>query len=159
MNKEKDILKNKEFILGLIMIVVSIIYFIMTSQLPDKVGQKIDSKTLPFLISGFMFVLGILQIIKGLKVDVIEAVEKTDRVNLIKTVVLLILYIALFSRLGFIISSALFIFFQIILLTPPTEKKNYLLFAIIAIVSSVAVYFIFKEAFDIFLPQGILKFI
>lgn len=159
MDNKKDVFKNKELLLGLIMLVISVVYFIMTSRLPDKADQMLDSKTMPLLVAGFIFILGIMQTIKGLSDGDVGSLEKTDKTNLIKTVVLLVLYIVLFSKLGFIISSALFIFFQTILLTPPTEKKNYILFGVIAVFASVAAYLIFKEAFDIFLPQGILKFI
>ena len=73
------------------------------------------------------------------------------------TVACMVGYAALFDTLGFIISSAAYLFLQITVLS--NEKNRKLpLFAIISVVTSVAVYGIFVYLIGMPLPTGILDF-
>ena len=65
------------------------------------------------------------------------------------------IYIALLGIVGFIIMSALYIFFQALLLSPP-GRRNYKTAAILAILSSVAIDFMFVRLLSVLLPRGIL---
>lgn len=66
-------------------------------------------------------------------------------------------YIFLVPYLGFLISTALYLFFQITLLAPQEKRKNknHVITAAISIVFSAAVYYIFVNLFTLILPQGI----
>lgn len=66
-------------------------------------------------------------------------------------------YTALLGPVGFVVASSLYIFFQIIILSPPGER-NYKIAAIIAVVSSVAVDYLFVVLLSVLLPTGILGF-
>lgn len=72
-------------------------------------------------------------------------------------VVLLILYIALFKPLGFILSSIAFLLCSMTFLTPKT-KRNWFWIIGISVVVPVAVYFLFVSGFKLKLPAGILNF-
>lgn len=67
-------------------------------------------------------------------------------------------YLCLIPYLGFLISTALYLFFQITLLAPKEKHKakNNAITAAISIVFSAAVYYIFVNVFTLILPQGIL---
>ncbi|WP_158084121.1 tripartite tricarboxylate transporter TctB family protein [Marispirochaeta aestuarii] len=77
--------------------------------------------------------------------------------EVILTFVGLGVYTALLGYVGFTIMSILFIFFLSVLLTPP-GKRNYRTAAIIAIVSSVVIDFLFVRLLSVLLPRGILGF-
>jgi len=77
--------------------------------------------------------------------------------EVILTFIAIGVYTALLGPVGFIIMSALYIFFQVIILSPP-EKRNYKVAALIAVVASVAIDFLFVELLSVLLPKGILGF-
>ena len=45
---------------------------------------------------------------------------------------------------------------QFIVLTPADKKPNYLLYTVIAVLTSACVYLLFRYAFDMMLPVGFL---
>jgi putative tricarboxylic transport membrane protein len=71
------------------------------------------------------------------------------------SILLLCAYAALLQPVGFIITSALFIFFQTVILSKGL-KRNYLLFGVVSVVSSVVAYFLFVRVFQVMIPAGIL---
>ena len=68
---------------------------------------------------------------------------------------LLVLYVALLKSVGFIIMTALYIFAQSQLMVPP-EKRSFLISGILAVVTSLLIYFAFTKGLSIILPAGIL---
>lgn len=64
-------------------------------------------------------------------------------------------YVALLSPVGFIITTAIYVFAQILVLAKDA-KRNYMLYAIVSVVTSVAAYYLFVRAFQVMLPAGIL---
>lgn len=154
---------RREMVLGVLILAIGIFYFIMTLQVPGRGG--VDARFVPFLLSGALFLLGTLQLISTFRSkkqmekaeeESTEAPEKIDTGTVIKTIALIILYIALLNKIGFVIMSALYLFIQFIILTPINKKKNYVLYTIIAVVSSVSIFLIFRYVFDLMLPAGLL---
>ncbi|AXM03684.1 hypothetical protein DKG79_14145 [Escherichia fergusonii] len=57
---------------------------------------------------------------------------------------------------GFVISCAIYIFLQTLVLLPRKKKRNYPLFAVVAFVVSSSIFFLFRFGFDILLPAGVM---
>jgi putative tricarboxylic transport membrane protein len=72
------------------------------------------------------------------------------------TLVLIALYITIIGSLGFLISSFLYLFIQITLLTPKIGKRALAFNAVLSAVFSTAIYFLFVKGFLVILPAGIL---
>ncbi len=53
--------------------------------------------------------------------------------------------------------TVVYLFTQFIVLTPVDRKVNYLMYAVIAISTSAAVYLTFRYAFDMILPVGLMR--
>lgn len=81
--------------------------------------------------------------------------RNADTKSLIMIFVVLIIYMALMSVLGFMISSALFLFATMMLLTPK-QKMKLPFIIILSLVVSVGVYYLFVYGLDMVLPAGIL---
>lgn len=83
---------------------------------------------------------------------------KDEMVPLLISIGLMLFYAAAFRPLGFILSSAIFVFGQINLLTirERRTKKGIILSAATAVAVSVLVYIAFRYGLDILLPAGIL---
>lgn len=155
-------MKNNKYLelsLGFIILSLGLIYFLLTKNLPIK--DLIDSRFLPYILSGFLLILSLIQISRGIKVvkygKVKKREEDLDYSTLIKTFATIILYIGFLNILGFIISTIIFLFLEFIILTPDRLKKNYLLYLFIAIITSLIVYFLFRYGLNLILPRGIFN--
>lgn len=69
---------------------------------------------------------------------------------------LLVLYTALIKPVGFIIMTIFYIFAQSQFMVPP-EKRSFMRSAVIAVVSSLVIYFVFTKGLSMALPGGILS--
>ena len=81
--------------------------------------------------------------------------RNADTKALIAIFAILIVYMALMSTLGFMISSALFLFATMMLLTPK-QKRKLPVIIILSVVVAVGVYSLFVYGLDMVLPAGIL---
>lgn len=156
--------KYNDLILGAVMLAFALIYFVMTLQIPRK-GQMIDATFVPYILCFLLAGVGIFQTIRGLGAArsydgstyvAVKAEDAVDVQTVVKTVSLIILYVMLLNVGGFIIMSTLYLFFQFIVLTPDRLKKNYVMYGIIAALSSVIIFAIFRYGFELMLPAGIL---
>ncbi|WP_313506270.1 tripartite tricarboxylate transporter TctB family protein, partial [Stutzerimonas kunmingensis] len=68
------------------------------------------------------------------------------------------IYVVLLGPVGFPIMTALYLYLQFIVLTPVDHKVRHLPYAAIAVVTSAVIYLLFREAFDLLLPAGLLNF-
>lgn len=157
MNQKKLNWNNNDTILGIIILVFGIFYGIMTLQIPGTKSQLFDSRFVPILLTVFIILIGILELGRGLQKPIKNNEKKEfDTKTVILTFILIILYILLYSPLGFIVSTFLFLLLEMNVLTPNYAKKNQLLYIIISLVFSFGIYYLFYFGFTIFLPTGIL---
>jgi len=75
--------------------------------------------------------------------------------GILSTFVLMIAYMVLIPYVGFMITTAVYLFLQMNILTA-RESRKLGMFAVIAVVASVVIYFTFVKAFNLMLPAGIL---
>ncbi|MBP8277934.1 MAG: tripartite tricarboxylate transporter TctB family protein, partial [Propionivibrio sp.] len=69
---------------------------------------------------------------------------------------LILVYIALMQFVGFPIMTVVYLVAQFTILTPAERKPNFLVYAVIAVLTSALVYLLFRYAFDMMLPVGFL---
>lgn len=152
--------RKENLIIFLILAILSIAMIYSAYQIPagSSLGQGADfmPKIVGYLLSacaiGFLY-----QGLKAPKED--TKAEKFDFVPLIRFGIalgLLVVYVLLLKTVGFVIMTALYIFAQSLFMVPP-EKRNILISAILAVVSSVAIYLVFTRGLSLLLPAGILK--
>ncbi len=160
--------KKKELLIGVAMLGTGLGYLLMTTQLPRHDG--IDAAFVPSLLSAMLCLLGFLQLlsVRGLSKAVAEgevegevegqAPVSSDIKTVVKTLALIVGYIALLNPIGFPIMTAIYLYLQFIVLTPLDHRVNHLAYALIAVVTSAITYLLFREAFDLMLPSGLLPF-
>ena len=73
------------------------------------------------------------------------------------TLVFIAIYIWLMKPLGFILSTMIYLFAQIMLIAP-SEKRKPVFILILSVLVSVALYAVFVKGFSVMLPAGILSF-
>lgn len=152
--------KMQDLVFGIVVLAFAAFYTVTTMMIPLKENSDIiNARTVPLLLCAAMWVLGICQLLAARKADgkPLEK-EKRDMLTVGKTAALIVIYIALFEPVGFIITTLLYLFLQFIVLTPANKKANLPVYAVIAVAVSLFVYTVFRYGLDIILPQGLITF-
>ena len=159
---------KKELIIGVAMLGASIAYLVMAYRVPGH--DSIDAATVPTLLAILLCLLGALQTLSAIgnrarpaAESEADAPEQTstsvvEPLTVLKTLGLILIYVVLLGPVGFPIMTALYLYLQFIVLTPVNQKVRHLPYAAIAVVTPAVIYLLFREAFDLLLPAGLLNF-
>jgi len=169
---------KKEIGVGVFFLLFAIAYYIGTLGISTfdpfaahRDGIQLTSQSVPQTLAVLIGSLGIIHIIgNALKLWKIKAetgevsakkpftfkFERTQQLMVI-TVALICAYIFFYNRLGFIVSSTLYLLVQMFVLIPSEKKKKWAPFTVcFSLGISVIVYLIFTRAISMFLPRGII---
>ena len=156
-----DDAKKREYFLGVVVLVAGIAYLFMASRLPLPQRQfvYVNAAFVPYVLASIMCVLGVLQLRAARHFEPKErAGDAVDYPTVIKTVGLIVGYVALLSYVGFPLMTVLYLVAQFVVLTPHEKKVNYVLYVVIAVIASATIYLTFRYAFDMLLPVGPFDF-
>ncbi|MDG9757685.1 tripartite tricarboxylate transporter TctB family protein [Pseudomonas sediminis] len=163
-------LNKKELIIGIAMLGASLTYLVLAQQLPGHDG--VDAATVPKLLAGFLSLLGVMQLVSAFAKPKAagepaaspapaEAEEPTVEIvepkTVIKTLGLILGYMALLGPVGFPIMTVVYLYLQFLVLTPVNQKARHLTYLLIAVICSALIFLLFREAFDLLLPAGLLN--
>ncbi|MEI4769784.1 tripartite tricarboxylate transporter TctB family protein [Psychrobacillus sp. FJAT-51614] len=159
---------------GFFLLIVSAIIFITTFSFKALTTSKIGPDFMPKIIAVLIGAFSIIIIVNGYKrmkamnnekhsidlqeVNVKEIVpedEKESYAPVIITLGLMIGYIVLMPFIGFLIMTSLYLFFQMMVLSHKSNRKNGL-FILISVVTSIVIYYVFRSIFYVMLPTGIM---
>lgn len=106
----------------------------------------------------WLLVSGLLLVFSLRAPDEKEKANTAGMRGFLITAALLFAYILLLKPVGFVITSAVYMFTQMMLFVPKEyrSKKNYIIFAVIAIALPIGVNALFANVFSLILPAGIL---
>ena len=125
------------------------------------IRTDVGSAFIPTLIDWCIIVTGasklLYSIFTGLKSENKKIVFDQDFFGGIGTIILMVLYMLAFQPVGFIVASAVYLFFQMLLLSDKTNRRI-ILFAIVSVLLPVAVDALFVFVIKMPLPVGILGF-
>ncbi|OFO61137.1 hypothetical protein HMPREF3023_02805 [Peptoniphilus sp. HMSC075B08] len=151
--------KVKEILISVVFMLVGIFIYIQAMNIEPLMKNELGSGYFPKVVAGTMIVLSILNLFLNLKKTHIEDENntKSDLFGGLSTIALIGIYSLLYQKVGFLIGTSLYLFLQILILAPK-EKRNIMLFAIISVVFSVFVYYLFTRIINMPLPKGIFGF-
>lgn len=151
--------KVKEILISVVFMLVGIFIYLQAMNIKPLMKNELGSGYFPKVVAGTMIVLSILNIFLNLRKTHIEDENKTksDLFGGLSTIGLIGIYSLLYQKVGFLIGTSLYLFLQILILAPK-EKRNIMLFAIISVVFSVFVYYLFTRIINMPLPKGIFGF-
>ena len=166
MPKKLTFNKCRDLILGVILLGLGVAYTLMADQIKRgnklvqrNVGDFAHARIIPTLLGIILIALAVILIIQGilhLKKEDGKAVKKMSKVDMLSialTFAAMILYIVILPHLGFILSTIIYLFGQITILAPK-NKRNYLLFAIVAVVFTAIAFVAFRIGLTQMLPRG-----
>lgn len=163
--------KNKNLISGIFIFAFSLFFFILSFSINlTNIDKLVGSRLFPQIITILMMMFSLWLIIdnliknkKNIKIEQVNddgEVEKNDgpKPNYKNTILVflsLAIYIFLLNIVGFSIATIFYLFTQMCLLETKT-KRNFGKYAIISVLATFAIYFIFTKGFSLILPRGII---
>lgn len=150
-------MRRRNLISAIILLGLGIGYAGLTSSLPTRaIGSTTQPSFFPWIIAAIFITLSASLLYQGLRPVTDNDVPKSPNVTRDKYVwgfVAFVVYLALLPTLGFI--AANIPFFGVLMFLYGERRPTWL--AVGAIGISVAVFFLFRELFQIRLPSGILS--
>lgn len=157
--------KCKDLILGVVMLLFSGFYLYYAQQIktrPKLTPAYASAQIMPKLLGILLAILSVLCIIQGIKkvrtADEGEKkkADKGDIMAVTLTFAVIIGYTLILPTLGFCLSTAIYLFLQMNILAPKA-KRNYVLFAVVAVVFTAFVFVAFRVGLQQLLPRGIIE--
>ncbi|TWT06519.1 tripartite tricarboxylate transporter TctB family protein [Planococcus sp. CPCC 101016] len=167
--------KHEDVFSGAFLLVVSVIIFITSFSFEALTTSLVGPAFMPQIIAIIMAIFSVIITVSGFKKSK-SATEKTTTPEEVKeeelqeelivtekksykpvliSLALMIGYVALLSYVGFLIMTIVYIFLQMLLLSHITHRKVWL-FLLISVVTSAAIYYLFRNVFYVMLPTGII---
>ena len=162
---------NKDILTGSFMAGLGIAMFVASYGIKDFAATGVGAGFMPRVTAVFLIALGgILLVETRRSISRSSATQSVVNPSIDKVVnekqyfgglaavllsfCLMGAFVGLLDKLGFILTSSVYIFFQMLILAKGI-KKNYVLFGFIAIIASIITNSLFVYAFHVILPQGI----
>lgn len=156
--------RYRDIIAGTVLMVLSVVLFISAFYIKSAVSMNVGPDMMPKLASAVLFILGLAITAQG-AVDLKKGKTDEDqedagklragRLGAGKTMGLMVIYAAVIPTVGFLVSTSVYAFLQMMILSP-ADKKKPALFALVSVLSTVIIYFAFTKAFHLMLPAGII---
>lgn len=165
--------KYRDIVAGVIFLVVAAILYTSSFSIITSIPGRLGAEFMPQVVAWTMAGLSMILIVSGLRpllkkksagVDSSGEMnpdeqmrEASERIQTILMLSVVAVYIILLNILGFVFSSMLFLFVMISIMSNQ-KKKRYWLYGILAILSSIVVYYFFRVVFHLYLPPGLYPF-
>ncbi len=154
--------RYRDFISGLFLLILSGLYISQIGTIKIIDSGSVDAAFIPKLIAGALLFLSVCMILSSvytLKTGEIEEgdSEKTLWGPVVLTAALLLVYVALFERIGFLITTALYLFAQLLVLAPERNVKKTVQYAVSSVISAFILQYIFVHLLYVMLPEGLLR--
>ncbi|GLB28941.1 hypothetical protein LAD12857_08640 [Lacrimispora amygdalina] len=156
--------KYGDMIVGGFFMILSAGMMIMAKMLPKSTIMEIGPDFMPMCIGIVTFVLAAALAffnLKNLKMRTAEAEkmekEDLDYKRMLISFILILVYVYLLQPVGFIVTTILYLPFQMYVLAPDEKKtkKDIVQLAVTSVVFTFIVFFLFRYGFKIILPAGI----
>ena len=156
--------KYGDIVVGIFFMVLSTALIIMAKMLPKSKVMEIGPDFMPLVIGTITLILSAILLflsIKNFKMHAAEidasSIPKCDYKRVLSSIILVLIYVFTMRPVGFIVSTLVFLLLQMLVLSPDDErtKKDVIKLAIIDVIFTMVVFFLFRYGFKIVLPAGI----
>ena len=163
-----QIKRIKDLIFGGAALILSVFYLSASVQVktrPKLTPGYASARIIPILLGTLLAVLSVICLVQGVrklktKPEAGEAPQaqpqKGDLTAVVLTFAVIIAYIAVLSKLGFCLSTALYLFVQMLVLAPK-DKRNYALFAAVSVLFTAVIFVAFRIGLQQLLPRGVIE--
>ena len=150
--------KKKGIVTSILFLAFSIVMIVFARSIKPMMKNDLGSGFFPMVVGIAMCALSVLRLILAIR-EKEGAVKKSgdDLMGGLATIILIGGYCIAFNPVGFIISTAIYLFLQILILTPK-EKRSWPITAAISLVAPFAFYALFVYLINTPLPKGLFGF-
>jgi Tripartite tricarboxylate transporter TctB family. len=153
--------RYKDIVSGAFLLLIAAVLYTATFNIRTFMETAYGATFVPRLVAIVIAVLSLILLIQGIQKarrsegeEGAETVPKSGR-HVILTFGLIIGYILVLDKLGFILSTAIYSTLQMYVLSDFNRRKI-VLYLIISTIASVTLYLVFKKLLYVMLPTGIL---
>jgi putative tricarboxylic transport membrane protein len=152
---------------GIVTILLAILVYVDSASIKVIADTTLDARFYPKFLAVLMILLSLIIILRvGIQLSRAEhsssgsAKENKhaavkEMLPAVETLLLLGLYVFAIEPVGFLLSTPFYVFGQAWILAPKSQR-NPVRFALLGVLSAVAIYCIFKFGFQLLVPPGIL---
>ena len=166
----KAVITDKNFLTGVGVIILGLFMYFASFDIQEFIRTRVGASFVPRVASSLFVILGGILILGSFRCTVPtetpeyateeEEEEEGEKVfgglpAVFLSLILMIAYVGLMESVGFIITSVVYIFLQILVLAKQ-GPHNYLVFGLISIVVPIVVFYLFVNVFKVLIPAGIL---
>lgn len=148
---------NLSKIISLLFLLVGVIYLVLVFQLePASIGNPQSPKFFPGMVAVLMIGLSIALLVQEFRsttsageTDQTSGVDRESIVQISLVTVCAVIYAVLFNRLGYVLSTILFLEGVLAVFNGP---RRWIQNTLVAVIFSVVVYVLFFKLFNVYLP-------
>ena len=153
--------KTRDILCSIIVLAFGAAMIYYVKDVRRVIRSDVGSAFVPTLIGWCIVVTGacklLYSIFTGLKEENKKIVFDQDMFGGIGTIILMVLYMLAFQPVGFVVSSAVYLFLQMLLFSEKSNRRM-ILFAVIAVLLPLAVDALFVYVIKMPLPVGVFGF-
>ena len=150
--------KKKNILTSILFLAFGAFVFYESMGIKHVMKNDVGSAFFPKIISGAMIVVALIRLVMALREEEKEAkASDSDLKGGWETIFLLCAYVLAFRPVGFILDTMVFLFLEMLVLTPK-EKRNLLLLGGLSVATPLIIYTLFVYVINTPLPKGIFGF-
>lgn len=153
--------KTRDIVCSSLFLIVGMFTFANALEIKPLMAKDLGSGFMPKVIGVSLIIIAVIKLILTL-INKKESKEKIlnddiDQKGGLLTIGIFLFYVLTFEMLGFIVSTVIYLFFQMLILSND-KNRNCKLFVLISVIFSVVVYALFVYVINRPLPIGIFGF-
>ncbi|WP_367568692.1 tripartite tricarboxylate transporter TctB family protein [Lacrimispora sp.] len=148
-----------ELVVNMVIFIFGALLFVSAQSIEVGAAMGQGGDFMPKLCSAlWLLISGLLVVTTVLDKCPREEGEKGNLKGFFLTLILLFLYVLLLEPVGFVITSIVYMFIQMMLFVPKelVNKKQLIVFTVVSVLLPVLVNLLFENVFYLILPAGIL---
>ena len=156
--------KYGDIVVGVFFMALSTALIVMARMLPKSKVMDIGPDFMPMCIGVVTLILATILTclsIRNFRMHVKElencSIPDCDYKRVLESIILVLAYVFILKPVGFIVSTIIYLMLQMLVLSPDDERgrKDIIKLAVIDIIFTLIVFFLFRYGFKIVLPAGI----
>lgn len=151
--------KNKNLIISALFLAFGAFLFIQSLGIKHMMKNDVGSAFFPKVVGVAIIGVALIRLIMALREKSESAAKKSssDMQGGWLTIILVGLYVVAFQPVGFLVSTAVYLFLQILVLTPKEKRKMPVILAI-SVIAPLFIWVLFNYVISSPLPKGIFYF-
>lgn len=147
-----------ELVVNMVIFIFGALLFISAQSIKVGAAMGQGGDFMPKLCSVLWLIISGLLVVTTVLDKCPRGEEKGNLKGFFLTLILLFLYVLLLEPVGFVITSIVYMFIQMMLFVPKEliNKKQLIVFAVVSVLLPVLVNLLFENVFYLILPAGIL---